>query len=93
MSLEQPTDIVLTNSVVAFDGRVLELSGHSSRIGNRIHVALITGIAADRHKVVITVRGATDYSILLDSEDDAKRAEVESLIAEVKRAAPGLQAG
>jgi hypothetical protein len=93
MSLDQPTDIVLTNSVVAFDGRVLELFGHTSRIGNRIHVALITGIAADRHKLVITVRGAIDYSVVLDGEDDAKRDEVERLTAEVERAAPELQAG
>lgn len=93
MSPDQPTDIVLTNSVVAFDGRVLELFGHASRIGNRIHVALISGIAADRHKVVITVRGAIDYSIVLDGENDANRAEVETLMAEVKRAATGLQAG
>jgi hypothetical protein len=93
MSLDQPTDIVLTNSVVAFDGRVLELFGHASRTGNRIHVALITDIAADRHKVVITVRGAIDYSVVLDGEDHAKRSEVERLMAEVKRAAPGPQAG
>jgi hypothetical protein len=93
MSLDQPADIVLTSSVVAFDGRVLELFGHASRIGNRIHVALITGIAADRHGVVITVRGAIDYSVVLEGEDDAKRADVERLMAEVKRAAPYLQAG
>jgi hypothetical protein len=93
MRPDQPTDIVLTNSVVAFDGRVLELFGHASRIGNRIHVALITGIATDRHKVVITVRGAIEYSVVLDGENDAKRAEVERLMAEVKQAATGLQAG
>lgn len=81
------------SSTFAFDGRVLELFGHASRIGNRIHVALITGIAADRHKVVLTVRGAIDYSVVLDGEDNATRADVERLMSEVKRAAPGLQAG
>jgi len=93
LSSEQSTDVVLSNSVVAFDGRVLELFGHASRIGNRIHVALVTGIAFDRDEVVITVRGGFDYSLVLDGEDDAKRAEVENLIAGVKEAAPGLQGG
>jgi hypothetical protein len=93
MSPDQPTDVVLTNSVVAFDGRVLELFGHASRTGNRVHVALITGISEDRDKVVITVRGAIEYSVVLTGEEDARRAEVESLMAAVRRAAPSLQAG
>ena len=85
--------LVLTNSVIAFDGRVLELFGHASRTGNRVHVALITGFAEDPDKIVITVRGAIDYTILVNGEDDATRAELDNLIAEVRRAAPGLQTG
>jgi hypothetical protein len=90
MTSDQPADVTLTNSVVSFDGRVLELFGHASRTGNRIHLALIANIESDGEKIVITTRGAIDYTILLSGEDEAKRAEVEALIETVRRAAPGL---
>jgi acyl-coenzyme A thioesterase PaaI-like protein len=83
----EPTDVVLTASVVSFDGRVLELFGHASRLGNRVHVAQITAIDDGGDTVTITVRGGTDYSIVLSGEGEATRAEVESLVAAVRAAA------
>ncbi|WP_042381188.1 hypothetical protein [Streptacidiphilus melanogenes] len=83
-------DIVAGNTVVSFDGRVLELFGHAARQGNRIHVALITGVAIDAAKAVVSVRGGSDYSIVLSGLDDATRAAVEGLMEQVKRSAPGV---
>jgi hypothetical protein len=91
MSDGQLTEILLAGSVVSFDGRVLELFGHASRTGNRIHVALITAIEERGDGVVITTRGAIDHSIVLGGEDEARRGEVEALIAAVREAAPGLR--
>jgi hypothetical protein len=94
MNVAELTEVTYTNSVLAFDGRVLELFGHSSApIGNRIHVAQITEIDEEADKVVIWVRGRIEYSIILSGEDEAVRAEVASLIAKVRQAAPGIQAG
>jgi hypothetical protein len=94
VSSDQPTDVVFANSVISFDGRVLELFGHSSApIGNRIHVAQITEIKEEADKVVIWVRGMIEYSIVLSGEDEGVRGEVASLIAKVRQAAPNLQAG
>ena len=91
MSPDQPTDVVFANSVISFDGRVLELFGHSSEpIGNRIHVAQITEIKEEADKVVIWVRGMIEYSIVLKGEDEGLRTEVASLIAKVREAAPGI---
>jgi hypothetical protein len=50
----EPTDVVLSSSVVSFDGRVLELFGHAGRTGNRIHVAQITAVVVDNDRIVIT---------------------------------------
>jgi hypothetical protein len=72
------TEVAVGNGIVSFDGRVLELFGHASRTGNRIHVGLITA-----------TEGMVDYSIVLAGEDE-KRDEVEALIAAVRAAAPGL---
>jgi hypothetical protein len=85
------TEVVLANSVVSFDGRVLELFGHASRTGNRIHVALITGITDAGDTIVISTRGAIDYSIALSGIDTAARSELENLVEQVKQVAPGLQ--
>jgi hypothetical protein len=74
-----PTDVVLANSVVSFDGRVLELFGHASRTGNRIHVALITAIVEEADKVTITTRGQVDYSIAFNDEGDDVRAAAPAL--------------
>ena len=94
MSAGELTDVVFANSVVSFDGRVLELFGHSSApIGNRIHVAQITEIKEEADKVVIWVRGMVEYSIVLKGEDEGVRAEVANLIAKVREAAPGVQPG
>lgn len=91
MGPDQPTDVVFANSVISFDGRVLELFGHSSApIGNRIHVAQITEIKEEADKVLIWVRGMIEYSIVLRGEDEGVRSEVASLIAEVRQAAPGI---
>jgi hypothetical protein len=94
MSTGELIEVAYANSVLAFDGRVLELFGHSSApIGNRIHVAQITEIKEEPDKVVIWVRGRIEYSIILGGEDDGVRAEVANLIARVRDAAPGIQAG
>ena len=91
MSPEQQVDVVLTNNVVSFDGRVLELFGHASRTGNRIHVAMITGVGSDGDKIVIEVRGGIEYSIVLADEAQDKRGEVEKVIDQVRSSAPNLQ--
>jgi hypothetical protein len=90
--LPAPTDVVLTNSVVSFDGRVLELFGHASRTGNRIHVALITGIEEAPREITIKTRGQVEYSIVFNDEGEDVRAAVASLIASVRAAAPALDA-
>ncbi|HEY2478989.1 MAG TPA: hypothetical protein VGI17_09670 [Solirubrobacterales bacterium] len=91
MSAGELTEVVYANSVLAFDGRVLELFGHSAApIGNRIHVAQITEIKEEADKVVIWVRGMIEYSIVLRGESEGVRAEVASLIAAVRQAAPNI---
>jgi hypothetical protein len=80
-------DIALANSVISFDGRVLELFGHASHTGNRVHIALISSIDEKADEVVIWTRGMVEYSIVLSGEDEAKRAEVAKLIAAVRSAA------
>jgi hypothetical protein len=92
MSADEPTDVVLTNSVVSFDGRVLELFGHASRTGNRVHVALITAIDEGGEEIVIKTRGQVEYSIVLAGVGEAERAELASLLGAVRAAAPGLGA-
>lgn len=87
----QPTDIVLSNSVVSFDGRVLELFGHASRTGNRIHVGMITGVSNEGDKIVISTRGAVDYSIVLSDVDAAARDQLDNLVERVRRAASNIQ--
>jgi hypothetical protein len=93
VSLDQSTDVVFANSVIAFDGRVLELFGHAARTGNRIHVVQITDIVEEADKIVITIRGSIDYSIDLTGGDEIVRGEIASLIAAVRRAAPRIHAG
>jgi hypothetical protein len=88
VSEDQLSEVVLTNSVVAFDGRVLELFGHRSETGNRIHVALITAIEDGEREIVIKVRGMVEYSIVVAGEDEAKQAEVRSLLDRVRTAGP-----
>ncbi|WP_152648614.1 hypothetical protein [Streptacidiphilus anmyonensis] len=85
-----PRDIVAGNSVISFDGRVLELFGHAARQGNRIHIALITRIAHGDAAVTISVRGGSDYSITLSGLDDATRASLRQLMDEVVQSAPNL---
>lgn len=88
MSQDRLTEVVLTNSVVSFDGRVLELFGHRSQTGNRIHVSLITAVEDGEREIVIKVRGMVEYSIVLAGEDEAKQAEVRSLLARVRESGP-----
>jgi hypothetical protein len=85
------TEIVLDRIVVSFDGRVLELFGHASQRGNRIHVALITGIRDEGDKIVISTRGQFDYSVMLTGADSATRARLDSLMEEVRRSAPNVE--
>jgi hypothetical protein len=83
-------DIVVGNSVISFDGRVLELFGHAARQGNRVHVALITRVVNDGAAIVISVRGGSGYSIGLSGVDEATRARLDVLMEQVKRSAPNL---
>jgi hypothetical protein len=85
-----PGDIVVGNSVISFDGRVLELFGHAARQGNRIHIALITRVVNDGATIVISVRGGSDYSIPLSGLDEATRESLDILMGQVTRAAPHL---
>jgi hypothetical protein len=82
-----PRDIVVGNSVVSFDGRVLELFGHAARQGNRVHVAMVTSVVVDAAKAVVTVRGGVEYSVLLSGVDEATKAQVRELMEWVARAA------
>ena len=90
MSQDQLTEVVFANSVIAFDGRVLELFGHAAKTGNRVHVAQITEIVEEADKIVIMIRGMIEYSIILAGQDDGVRTEVANLIAAVRQAAPAL---
>jgi hypothetical protein len=90
MAEGQVNDVVLGNGVVSFDGRVLELFGHSARTGNRIHVAQIVAIDERGGQVTVTVRGAIDYSIVSGDADEATRGELAALIVAVRAAAPNL---
>jgi hypothetical protein len=67
---------------------VLELFGHAARQGNRVHVALITRVVNDGAAIVISVRGGSDYSIVLSGVDEATRARLDVLMEQVKRSAP-----
>ncbi len=87
MSPDQPQEVVLANSVLAFDGRVLELFGHSGKNGNRLHVKLVTAVDDQGETIVVTTRGAIDHSIVLSGEDEATREEARSLLAAVASAA------
>ncbi|HVO55739.1 MAG TPA: hypothetical protein VMT37_15110 [Solirubrobacterales bacterium] len=89
--MSEPRDVVLTNSVISFDGRVIELFGHSGRTGNRVHIALITSIEESEREILIKARGMVEYSIVLADLDEGVLAELQSLLAEVRRAAPSLQ--
>ncbi|SEL53794.1 hypothetical protein [Streptacidiphilus jiangxiensis] len=87
MESSPPQDVVVGNSVVSFDGRVLELFGHAARQGNRVHVALVTGVVVHDTQAVVTVRGGTDYTVVLSGVDEATKAGVRALMERVAQAA------
>ena len=89
MSPDQPIQVVLQATIVAFDGRVLELFGH--REAQRVHALEITRIDAGDSKITLTTRNQMDYEIVLNDGDDQLRGDLDSLLDRVRRAAPNLE--
>jgi len=89
MSADQPIQVVLRATIVAFDGRVVELFGH--REAQRVHALEITGVESGEDKITLTTRNQMDYEIVLNDGDEAQRGDLDKLIDTVRRAAPNLE--
>jgi hypothetical protein len=91
VSADRPIQVVLRTTIVAFDGRVLELFGH--RDAQRAHVLEITGIDSGENEITISTRNQMDYSITLNEGDEQLRGDLDGLIDTVRRAAPNIEEG
>jgi len=81
-------ELVLSDGVLTFDGRVLERFGFSFAESTRVHAAEIEDIGLVRKRLVGTLlevkaRGATGMTIS-PSVDDAEYVQLEAFVSEVR---------
>ncbi|HEY1359073.1 MAG TPA: hypothetical protein VGF21_12285 [Thermoleophilaceae bacterium] len=87
MSVQPPTDVVLSQGVLSFDGRVIEAFGFLFERPYRIHVRQVTSVEFDGSK--LRIRGnprPVDLRVNLERDDEVKAPEVQSLIDQIRLA-------
>jgi len=85
------TDVICGRSVLSFDGRVVEAFGFLNQNPERVHVQQVTKVELKGKTLKIDHPPASRMTVMIDG-DDAKLAEVQKLVDQIRAAAPNLEA-
>jgi hypothetical protein len=90
-TVQPPRTVRVGNSVVTFDGAVIEFFGFMEFDSHRFHVAIVDEIEiADRHLlgtcINVRLRSSASWQGIPNFRSDAERADLEALILEVRAA-------